>query len=1297
LLTAVAVTGAAAQTKPTSPPAAAAADEGNLDAELDALIAELNPPTLEEILSRFGPYPTDEELSKLASSTFDAAMPDTIPVDAAQARGAALQKQIDDLCDLGDFEQAAARAQDLCELQRRTNGDEHWTAQDARSQSQEIQRLRDLSRTAQEELVRARGLDQAAARHFAAAHYSEAAPLLLEALNIKRRYLGQRSRAAAAAMHDLGFMLARAGNFKAARRLYLASASLQRELLGERNPAVATTLNNLGYLLANHGDSQAAIALAGKAAVLRCELFGSAHADIVASLNAVAIAFLKAGDYARAEQLFRAIWAERQHRYGENDPRALGAAQALADVLKGQRAYEEAAALLEKVLAVKQGQYRAPHPEMADTLSKLAQVYSDQRRYAQAEALYREALAIYRETLGEEHVSVAGCLNDVAALLDEAGDFPAAVGLYRDVLARFTRIYGEEHVETALVRHNLSVALAKQADFDGAEVLSRHALMTLQRSLGESHPQVATVLHHLAQIVDAQGHVPEAIELCRQALDIRQRVFGRDHVATAAVMGTLAHLLERDGSPHSLDEAEALLGQVLRAKRARHDPTLYANATVYASFLQKRRDRVAAALPLYAEAIEQIEQLRRLAREDALFRSTYFSALTSHGTFKGAVRAELALAETAPSEPALEHRRRALDFLERGRAIALLDLLARAESRVADHVLGLEAAAPSATSPRPMTSTELCSHLATGELLLTYDVDDEDAVLLVGSASGDVEAYALSWPDANKVTVVALRAAMGQLDPYENDGTSANVRLRTHGVEELSSTLIPPAVGRAITAAKRVFVVADGPLHQLPFEMLVLDPKTGQRWLDVGPPIVYGPSATVIMTERQRAQEHRNGSSDRRRPALVAVGDPLFSRPSAAAPPTPPDHGVLLAQVTSKGNADAHGLRAGDVLLAYDGEKLAGPAELGPAIQKAGARRQEDQAAQRLREEAEAQVSRGPERDRTEQAVPRPTATSAPADQVPVVVWRAGQTLALAVAPGKLGVQPSQASMPLALQDYRELQLTEDERVVKYASAATRDGFGELKPLPGTRAEIDALARLMKRANIDPDAVKVLAGEEATLTRLGEVADQPRFLHFATHALAESGPRVYESALALTVPVEPTPADFGFLRLQDLLDHWGGKLQGTELVVLSGCQTARGRLESADGFVGLTWGFLFAGADSVIASLWKVDDAATALLMNRLYENLLGTYAEPRGTFAAHTPMPKADALHEAKRWLRSRTPAENRAALAGLGLDVEQLTRQYRAERGRLPSDDPEPLADPFDFSAPRFWAAFVLIGNPD
>ena len=78
----------------------------------------------------------------------------------------------------------------------------------------------------------------------------------------------------------------------------------------------------------------------------------------------------------------------------------------------------------------------------------------------------------------------------------------------------------------------------------------------------------------------------------------------------------------------------------------------------------------------------------------------------------------------------------------------------------------------------------------------------------------------------------------------------------------------------------------------------------------------------------------------------------------------------------------------------------------------------------------------------------------------------------------------------------------------------------------------------------------------------------------------------------------------GFLRLEDLVRSWRGRLKSCELVVLSACETASGE-QIGDSYMALPIGFFYAGAPAVIASLWKVDDKCTADLMGSFYERIL--------------------------------------------------------------------------------------------
>src|SRR5262249_31534139 len=104
-----------------------------------------------------------------------------------------------------------------------------------------------------------------------------------------------------------------------------------------------------------------------------------------------------------------------------------------------------------------------------------------------------------------------------------------------------------------------------------------------------------------------------------------------------------------------------------------------------------------------------------------------------------------------------------------------------------------------------------------------------------------------------------------------------------------------------------------------------------------------------------------------------------------------------------------------------------------------------------------------------------------------------------------------------------------------------------------------------------------------------------------------------------------------------------------------------------------------AGARSVVVSLWPVDDDAAALLMTRFYQNLLGKRD------GLERPMPRAEALREAKDWLRKLTSPEATRQL--------DMMPQVRGERRRAPAAAPSPTP----FAHPYYWSVFVLIGDPE
>ncbi len=191
--------------------------------------------------------------------------------------------------------------------------------------------------------------------------------------------------------------------------------------------------------------------------------------------------------------------------------------------------------------------------------------------------------------------------------------------------------------------------------------------------------------------------------------------------------------------------------------------------------------------------------------------------------------------------------------------------------------------------------------------------------------------------------------------------------------------------------------------------------------------------------------------------------------------------------------------------------------------------------------------------------------------------------------------------------------------------SASEVGLSDLRRLRFSRQEADAITRYatqdLKLEAVDFQANRALA----TSAELG----QYQIVHFATHGLINNThPEL--SGVVLSLVDEKGRPQNGFLRLYDLYNL---KLSA-DLVVLSACQTALGKEIRGEGLVGLTRGFMYAGAPRVVASLWQIDDRATAEFMKRFYEGMLGQKLRPAAALrAAQASMSKDPRWHEPHYW----------------------------------------------------------------
>lgn len=206
-------------------------------------------------------------------------------------------------------------------------------------------------------------------------------------------------------------------------------------------------------------------------------------------------------------------------------------------------------------------------------------------------------------------------------------------------------------------------------------------------------------------------------------------------------------------------------------------------------------------------------------------------------------------------------------------------------------------------------------------------------------------------------------------------------------------------------------------------------------------------------------------------------------------------------------------------------------------------------------------------------------------------------------SPSNLSTRPGDASILNRAQNPRDGNSGGEDRPLRairdYLVRTRMIEEGQpLARLPYTRKEALTIASLVpagqQKVLLDFD----VNYQTATSAELGDY----RFVHFATHGLLDTRYPELSGILLSLVDREGRPQENGILRLGDVYNL----RMPVDMVTLSSCETALGKSIRGEGLVGLTRGFMYAGAPRVMASLWKVEEEPTAELMKTFYEGVLG-------------------------------------------------------------------------------------------
>ena len=375
-------------------------------------------------------------------------------------------------------------------------------------------------------------------------HRSEAAAAYERALTLREQASGPDHPFTANILYDFGVLLRDTGDRPRART-YLQRAVTIRES-GPNQRALAASLMALAALESAEGHLRAARPILERAVGIRESVFGADHTATADTISQLADVVRDMGDFTASRALYERALGIRERALGPRHPAVASSLAGLGYLTYVMGDPAAARPLVERALQIRELALGPDHLSVSTSLGDLGTILALLDQHKEARAAFERSLAIRERAYGPDHLLTSTPVHQLGDLHREAGDR----GLAKQYLDRALKIREGAGAE-ALLATTLSsrgfLAL-DEGDLPAARALLERSLAIRERVLGPGHSSTAASLNDLARVHVTAGRYAEAQAAFERALAIRETVFGPEHAVVAQSLRGLGDLLRIAGN-----------------------------------------------------------------------------------------------------------------------------------------------------------------------------------------------------------------------------------------------------------------------------------------------------------------------------------------------------------------------------------------------------------------------------------------------------------------------------------------------------------------------------------------------------------------------------------------------------------------------------------------------------------------------------------------------------------------------------------------------------------------------------
>jgi len=427
------------------------------------------------------------------------------------------------------------------------------------------------------------------------------------AMKIRKTILGKNHLDYVQSLLNLASFYSGLNSFAKAVEYGSMAWDIAKNTLNENHPyyiSLLTDLTDYYFYLGNYFKS---IEFGNKALATQKKLFGEVSSEYANTLNILAISYHRIGDFKKAIELGNKSVEIFEKTLGKRHPEYAMYISDIADFYLSLGDYSKAVELCTKAMGIQKEILGERHHDYAILLDKISSIYRNLGDYSKALDFGNEALNIKKETLGENHLEYATSLNNLSIIYFHLGDYSKALEYESRVIEIHNSTIGENHPEHAKDLNNLAGYYSYLGDYSRAVQLGNKAIEIQRKALGENNPDYARYLSNLAVYYSNIEDYSKAIEYGTKALEIRKSTLGDRHPLLSLTLLGLSYYYSQLGD---FSKAEEFANMALYIQKE----TLGENHPDYAYTLA-RLSLVQFYLGNHSKAIELINKTLNIQRE----------------------------------------------------------------------------------------------------------------------------------------------------------------------------------------------------------------------------------------------------------------------------------------------------------------------------------------------------------------------------------------------------------------------------------------------------------------------------------------------------------------------------------------------------------------------------------------------------------------------------------------------------------------------------------------------------------